>query len=373
MKKLTAGIFTVLMGLVSVNAADAAVASSAYVNAKISQAQDVVQGNIDTLSQTVETNKEAADATQQALELFTGTTYANDKSALEQGIQDAKNALTTFQTGTYATDKQALQDAIDTKVAKSDYENKVQELQNDISTLSGDGAGSVSSLITASEQKITAAYELADSGLQQSINTLTNTVNTNKSAADETQTQLNNYISSNDTALQNEVTARTTADSTMQDEIDAVELLVGTTAVSAQISGAISASEAATKTAYEKYVSDAVSEVETGVGDMDDLSTDSKTSIVAAINEVDAHADTNTQHIGTMTSLQTSAKSDLVSAINEVKVTADNAIPKPQEECSNKKNYCVLTFGQTATGTGYYWEVIERVAGETLPDGTVLQ
>ena len=369
MKKLTAGIFTVLMGLVSVNAADAAVASSAYVNAKISQAQGVVQGNIDTLSQTVETNKQAADATQQALETFTGTTYANDKLALEGGIQEAKDALSTFQSGAYTNDKAALQEAIDAKVAQSDYDAKVKELQDDISALSGDGAGSVSSLIAASEEKITAAYELADSGLQESINTLTNTVNTNKNAADETQTQLNNYISSNDTALQDEVNARTTADSTMQGEINALEGLVGTDSVADQIA----ASEARTEAAYEQYVSDAVSEVETGVGDMAELTTDSKTSIVAAINEVDAHADTNAQHIGTMTSLQTSAKGDLVSAINEVKVTADNAIPKPQEACSNEKNYCVLTFGKTATGTGYYWEVIERVAGETLPDGSVLQ
>ncbi len=35
MKKLTAGIFSVLMGLVSVNAAEAAVASKGYVDAKI--------------------------------------------------------------------------------------------------------------------------------------------------------------------------------------------------------------------------------------------------------------------------------------------------------------------------------------------------
>lgn len=63
MKKLTAGIFTVLMGLVSVNTADAAVASKAYVDAKVG----ISNSSIDVLSQTVADNKTAADATANAL------------------------------------------------------------------------------------------------------------------------------------------------------------------------------------------------------------------------------------------------------------------------------------------------------------------
>lgn len=71
---------------------------------------------------------------------------------------------------------------------------------------------------------------------------------------------------------------------------------------------------------------------ETNIGDLTTLTTDTKSTLVGAINEVDSHADTNagnisqnttdiatnTSHIGTMTNLTTTEKSNLVGAVNEV-------------------------------------------------------
>lgn len=71
---------------------------------------------------------------------------------------------------------------------------------------------------------------------------------------------------------------------------------------------------------------------ETNIGDLTTLTTDTKSTLVGAINEVDSHADTNagnisqnttdiatnTSHIGTMTNLTTTEKSSLVGAVNEV-------------------------------------------------------
>lgn len=54
------------------------------------------------------------------------------------------------------------------------------------------------------------------------------------------------------------------------------------------------------------------------VGNLENLTTDEKSTIVGAINEVDSHTDTNTTNIGTMASLTTDAKDNLVNAINEV-------------------------------------------------------
>ena len=48
------------------------------------------------------------------------------------------------------------------------------------------------------------------------------------------------------------------------------------------------------------------------------LSTTATNTLVAAINEIDGHADTNTAAIGTLGSLSTTSEADLVSAINEV-------------------------------------------------------
>ena len=56
----------------------------------------------------------------------------------------------------------------------------------------------------------------------------------------------------------------------------------------------------------------------TTVGTLSSLTTTDKTDIVSAINEVDDHADTNTNNIGTLSSLTTTVKTDLVSAINEL-------------------------------------------------------
>ena len=69
------------------------------------------------------------------------------------------------------------------------------------------------------------------------------------------------------------------------------------------------------------------------IGTMANLTTSVNTDLVSAINEVDAHADTNatnisnnttdiatnTSAIGTLANLDTTAKNNLVSAINEVK------------------------------------------------------
>ncbi len=68
MKKLTAGIFSVLMGLVSVNAAEAAVASKGYVDTKVGANASTIA----TLTQTVADNKTAAE-----------TAVSSEKSARE--------------------------------------------------------------------------------------------------------------------------------------------------------------------------------------------------------------------------------------------------------------------------------------------------
>ena len=62
------------------------------------------------------------------------------------------------------------------------------------------------------------------------------------------------------------------------------------------------------------------------VGALNDLQTDTKTTIVAAINEVNSHADTaNTKAdtIGDLSNLETTAKSTIVDAINEVNAETD--------------------------------------------------
>ena len=100
MKKLTAGIFTVLMGLVSVNAADAAVASKGYVD-KL----DREQGEL------VETNTEniAKNAAKIGNATFTGANYvsgATDLTAAVAALDTAVNNVAggELQLGSNAVD-----------------------------------------------------------------------------------------------------------------------------------------------------------------------------------------------------------------------------------------------------------------------------
>ena len=79
-------------------------------------------------------------------------------------------------------------------------------------------------------------------------------------------------------------------------------------------------------------ITNQIADLYTKIGDMTTLTTDEKTTLVGAINEVDAHADANKSEIGDRSELTTDEKTTLVRAINEVdshantaQQTADNA------------------------------------------------
>lgn len=60
-------------------------------------------------------------------------------------------------------------------------------------------------------------------------------------------------------------------------------------------------------------------EARSNIGTLSELTTEEQTTLVAAINEVDEHSDTNASAIGTLSDLETSHKDNLVEALNEVK------------------------------------------------------
>lgn len=74
------------------------------------------------------------------------------------------------------------------------------------------------------------------------------------------------------------------------------------------------------------------------IGDLSNLTTDEKTTIVGAINEVDNHADANKAEIGNLSALTTDEKATLVGAINEVDAhtnTAQQAADAAQATADN--------------------------------------
>lgn len=74
-----------------------------------------------------------------------------------------------------------------------------------------------------------------------------------------------------------------------------------------------------------KAITDKIADLYNKIGDMTTLTTDDKTTLVGAINEVDSHADANKAEIGDRSELTTDEKTTLVRAINEVDSHADTA------------------------------------------------
>lgn len=76
---------------------------------------------------------------------------------------------------------------------------------------------------------------------------------------------------------------------------------------------------------WSGFVADTSLEV---IGDLTDLDTTDKTSLVDAVNEVNTAVGTADTEIGTLTSLTTTAKNNLVAAVNEVDASAAEALAR---------------------------------------------
>ncbi len=215
MKKLTAGIFTVLMGLVTVNAAEAAVASKGYVD----EVAKAAAADVTALEATVSANKTAADeaiaaaqkAGDDAAAALASYQTSNDAAVGKNAEDIAKNAtaIATNATSisnnataiaTEKSDREAADTALGGRLDTA--ETNITTLQGDVAALSGDGENSVATQIasalsqanaytdaevkeladgavkanTAAISAMDTAYKAADTTLQGNIDTLSGTV-----------------------------------------------------------------------------------------------------------------------------------------------------------------------------------------------------
>jgi hypothetical protein len=91
-----------------------------------------------------------------------------------------------------------------------------------------------------------------------------------------------------------------------------------------------------------KAITDKIADLYSKIGDMSTLTTDEKTTLVGAINEVDAHTDANKAEIGDLSGLTTDEKATLVGAINEVDSHANTGISKADAAQATADNATVL-------------------------------
>lgn len=385
MKKLTAGIFTVLMGLVTVNAAEAFVASKGYVDEKVSGATT----SIATLTQTVADNKtEAAAATQEVADALAAYKETNDTAvtALDGRLDEAETDITA--------------------------------LQGEVEALSGDGANSVAAQIAAAVATEESARKAADKTLQDNIDAINNadtgilkqaqtyadTAEADAIAAAAEAAKI--YIDETElTTSQNAQNASIkeayeAADATLQSKIDAINnettgILAGAKAYTDTEIGKIDTEYKAADTAINEMigtVADGKTVVEM-IADAQTAATYDDTAVKAGIkanadaidaieaseyatsgitaakvSAYDAYDGKITANTAAAAAAQAQADKGVEdaataqAAADAAQATANAAIPAPTQECSNKGNKCVLTSGET----GYAWEVIQRATDATL-------
>ena len=372
MKKLTAGIFSVLMGLVSVNAAEAAVASKGYVDAKIG----------DTGDQTV---------VEMINSVSSGSTQAN--TALAGRVTTAESEITTLKgdesvAGSVA---QKIADAIgglsaDSVGAEGSFISTVSQADGTVTAgatpfVAAINDDSKTSTI-APQTKAVAAYVDAQLNVVNQANTeiagKVGALEAAVTAEGALLDQFSDYKTANDAALEKEVQDRTAADTALGTRVGALE--ADNTTNKADIT-AIKAEQVTQNSdidALQETVAkldgtgdgSVAKQIETVTQKVTQVETEYK---VADATLTQAIADGDTATLDAAKSYADQAEADAITTAGtnaDTKISNLNlaALSRVPAECSSDKAYCVLT----TNGTNFYWEAIERADGEEQPAGTAI-
>ena len=389
MKKLTAGIFTVLMGLVSVNAADAAVASQGYVDFKVKANADAIalKADASTVSDLDAAYKAADTSLQQKIDEKVDQTAYNAKiqslESVDQGFDarletveklsgDGESAAAT------KTELNTVKDSIGTVETGKTVVGMIGENTTAISELSGTVqanktaadavAGRVATLEGAGYQNATQVGDAIDDKIE-ALN-LANTYDA-KGAASTAESNAKEYADGLNTAMDTRVDALEGAGYQNATQVgDAIntkitDLNLGDTY---QTKANLSTEIPETNASAEKYTSEsAVADyVDVKMGALSDSVGQVNTSITTLKGRVDTIED---EENGILAQAKTYALGKANAALTaSVKYTDDyitalglQDISRVPAACSDTNAYCTLT----TNGSGFAWEVITRADGET--------
>ena len=406
MKKLTAGIFSVLMGLVAVNAADAAVASKGYVTGQINAVNEEIAKKV---------SQEAYDAYTEANDIAVASKVAQtDYDAKVQALETKdtelaadiakREVLSVSGAGLKLTEGVLTLDGIATSEGLSNLTTTVEGHTTALGILNGGAevTGSVAQQIAAATTAITTAYEAADTGLQNQIDALDGTYATDTELANE-KAALQQRITENANNFAN-YTTTTDMNAALALKEDVANKLTGETVSSTDLTATKYMSALTT----DKYIDKKLGVFSEGnaaelAGMKDDIAanteniggmtydpntqkitefsattylkdSESLSDAVVALDTAAAAAqgtaNANAQAIEAInnetTGILATAKADTASQISALDLQAISRVPA---ECSEPTKYCALT----TNGTNFVWEVIERDPSEFEADGITLK
>lgn len=391
MKKLTAGIFATLLTVVAVDGAYAAIASKQYVDDINTALTSSIAGKADASKVTTLESTVSGHATQ----------IGQINTALESKVDDAdiadmqikSNMVNTAGWADGKTDDTkypsaaAVNTAITAATADIASKDTVQQIQNDLDTAEGEidalqtdvsakqdknmGAGAVNHVvITDQTGNITSAATIDAAkvdGLAE--------VATSGAYGDLTGTPSLGTLASKSTITSADITDGTIAEADLNETINASLDKADSAVQPAAITDmqkttnlTNKAGWATDKSSDTKYPSNAAVDAaitsatsglatDSKMGDLSTLTTDAKSNLVGAINEVDANANAAKTAADAAQVDATQAKSDAA----EAQAAAAAKIPLPTGECSNPTAKCVLVSNGTDS---FEWEVIARGTSE---------
>ena len=425
MKKLTAGIFTVLVGLVSANGANAAIATQGYVDQEVGK----VSGTVSTLTQTVADNKTAAE---------------NDATAKASAAQAAAEATaaadaTSKADAAEAAAKQYVDSEI-TKFSEKTFSATAGQVESNTQAIEGllDSVEAMDTAYKAADTQIRTDFAAADTTLQGNIDNLSGTVSAMdaayKLADTNLETSLKTYADGKAAAAQSAAEATAAADATskankaledakkyadeedkkIEDTIGAVESgktvvqmineastnagtnltnalkdYSTTTQMNTAIKDANDAQTSAITTAYEAADATTLSSAKTYAKDYADGlagNYDAAGSAAAAQSAaIEAAKTETTTQVNALANGAVKTNTEAISAINnaengilaqaksytnaEITALNLNELSRVPAECAEASKWCVLT----SNGTNYYWEVIVRgTTDDAQPTGSVI-
>jgi len=350
MKKLTTGLFTVLLGLVAADGAYASIASDAWVNQRIGEAEAVLRTDVDKNTAAIETKQ---DKLTQANAAGTNITIG----------ADGKIAVSTEFANTVAgkADKATTLDGYGIKDAytKGEVDTELGKKQNKLTAGSGIKIDDTTNTITTDG---IASSDALDT-LSGKVDSNTGAIATlNGEGAGSVKKQISDAIANK--ADKSTTYSKTEVDTALAGKQD-------------HNLGAANANMAVVTDANGNIVSGAITSemITDGTITKADLDTGVQASLDKADNSLQKGTDLGTNIVNSLTDAQQKAvnsgiTTELVTKYNGYETTisantaaaetaqktANAAIPKPTGECENAANKCVLTYNNSA----YEWEVIER-------------